>query len=179
MKILDLGCGAKKTPGATGIDLTPQQGVDIVHDLEVTPYPIADNVYDRIVIRHVIEHINNVVGLMQEVHRIGKRGATVEIHTPHYTSLNSYIDPAHRHHFSLFAFDIFCGNTDHGYNLGALYRLKKRTVEFWPLVEKPRFIPYHFLGLKWFIERHPHFYERFLAFLFPLKEFHVELEILK
>src|SRR3954466_6161455 len=122
-KILDLGCGNRKTPGSTGVDIAPLPGVDVVHDLSVFPYPIQSDSFDRIILRHVIEHIPDVVRLMKEIHRIGKPGAILEIYTPHFTSINSYSDPAHVHHFSLQTFDYFCGDTAHDYTLGVKYEM--------------------------------------------------------
>ena len=37
---LDIGCGANKQPGFVGIDIRPLDGVDIIHDLEVQPWPL-------------------------------------------------------------------------------------------------------------------------------------------
>ncbi len=179
MKILDLGCGDKKAKGAIGVDRVNLPGVDLVHDLEVFPYPFEGNSFDRIILKHVVEHIGDVIGLMEEIHRIANPRALVEIVTPHFTSLNSYNDPTHRHHFSLFAFDFFCGGTVHEYLVKKRFRSLKRSVEFWPIHDRLNWNPYHWMGLRWFVVHHPHFYERFLAFLFPLKEFTVWLEVEK
>ena len=178
-KILDLGCGARKTPGATGLDQVQLDGVDIVHDLDSYPYPIQAASYDRVVLRHVAEHVDDVVALMEECHRIVRPGGVVEIHVPHYTSSNSYNDPTHKHHFSLLTWEFFCGGTAHGYLVKFPFRMKKRVVDLWALHDKLGFEPYRWIGIAWLAERHPIFYERFLAFLFPLKEYSVELEVLK
>ena len=37
--ILDLGCGSKKRPGAIGVDINAASGADVIHDLDVLPYP--------------------------------------------------------------------------------------------------------------------------------------------
>lgn len=177
--ILDLGCGAKKTPGAIGLDRVPLDGVDIVHDLDVYPYPFEANAFDHVLIRHVAEHVEDVVLLMDEMHRIGRPGATIEIHAPHFTSSNSYADPTHKHHFSLMAFDFFCGRTNHGYILKSKFKRIRRELYFWELHKKLPIVPYHWLGLRWFATRHPIFFETFLTFLFPLKEFRVVLEVVK
>ena len=39
---LDIGCGANKQPNFVGIDMLPLKGVDIVWDLETTPWPLPD-----------------------------------------------------------------------------------------------------------------------------------------
>jgi len=179
MKTLDLGCGNRKIFGADGLDKTSLEGVDIVHDLNVFPYPIDDNSYDRIVLRHVVEHMPDIVGLMEQVHRIGKPEAFVEITTPHYTSCNSYIDPTHVHHFSLLAFNFFCGGTTHDYVAKSIFRMEDLRVECFPLHDKLPWISLRWLGLGWLARKHPIFYERFLAFLFPINEFCVKLKIVK
>jgi len=178
-KILDVGCGNRKIDGAVGMDREPLNAVDIVHDLDSFPYPQKDNSFDRIVLRHVLEHLTDVLRVMEEVHRIGKPGALVEIHTPHFTSLNSYNDPTHKHQFSLLAFEFFCGGTMHGYLVKSRFKMVKREVFFWPLHDKLPFTPYHWIGLKWIAERHPNFFERFLCFLFPIMEFRITLQVEK
>ena len=40
MKVLDIGCGNRKREGAFGIDVDPQSAADLVHDLNIFPYPI-------------------------------------------------------------------------------------------------------------------------------------------
>lgn len=178
-KILDLGCGNRKREGSVGLDRVALPNVDIVHDLERFPYPFPDSSFDRIILQHVIEHVENVVGLIEEIHRVGRPGAIVEIYTPHFTSSNSFNDPTHRHHFSLLTFDFFCGGTEHGYVHKAQFKLVDRNVEFWRFHDSIPFVPYHLIGLRKFAKSHPVFYERFLCFLFPLKEFSVFLSVVK
>ena len=36
---LNLGCGNKKYPGTVGVDISNRYSPDIVHDLNVFPYP--------------------------------------------------------------------------------------------------------------------------------------------
>ena len=54
---LDIGCGGNKQPGFIGMDKRPLDGVDIVHDLEVFPYPIPDGICNTVVGSHIAEHI--------------------------------------------------------------------------------------------------------------------------
>ena len=178
-KILDLGCGKNKVSGATGLDRVALPGVDIVHDMNVYPYPLEDNSFDRIVLKHIVEHIPNLVSLMNEVHRIGKPGSIVEIETPHFTSTNSYNDPTHVHHFSLLAFDFFCGDTKHDYLLKNRFRRSNLKVNFWPIHDTWSWFSYRLLGMKWIAEKHPVFFERFLTFFTPVRDFKVQLEVIK
>jgi SAM-dependent methyltransferase len=104
---LDLGCGRNKVPGAVGVDRYAVEGVDIVHDLDVYPYPFQSESFDEIYARHVIEHVESVVQFMSELHRIGRKGAKITIHTPHYSYTGSWRDPTHRWHFSSYSFEYF------------------------------------------------------------------------
>ena len=106
-KILDVGCGWNKVPGAIGIDSNPRAHADVVHDLGVVPYPFPDNEFDEIVCRHVIEHVPDVMALVSELHRIAKPGARLTIVTPHYTNPDWATDPTHRNHFNSYSFNCF------------------------------------------------------------------------
>ncbi len=57
--ILDIGCGINKIPDAVGMDIDPDSKADIIHDLNVFPYPINDNAFDRIYAKHIIEHLDD------------------------------------------------------------------------------------------------------------------------
>jgi len=70
VRIVELGCGTRKYPGSIGVDVKKRRFVDIVWDLEKTPYPFADNSIDMIVCREVIEHLHNTKGFMSEASRI-------------------------------------------------------------------------------------------------------------
>jgi SAM-dependent methyltransferase len=106
-KILVVGCGWNKVPGAIGIDSNPRAHADVVHDLGVVPYPFPDNDFDEIVCRHVIEHVPDVMALVSELHRIAKPGARLTIVTPHYTNPDWATDPTHRNHFNSYSFNCF------------------------------------------------------------------------
>ena len=106
-KVLDVGCGWNKVPGAIGIDSNPRAHADVVHNLGVVPYPFPDNEFDEIVCRHVIEHVPDVMALVTELHRIAKPGARLTIVTPHYTNPDWATDPTHRNHFNSYSFNCF------------------------------------------------------------------------
>ena len=48
MMKVNLGCGKQIKPGWTNIDNEKQLGVDVVHNLEVLPYPFQSNTVDFI-----------------------------------------------------------------------------------------------------------------------------------
>src|SRR5438132_6496197 len=85
MKLLDVGCGIHKQPGAIGIDRNPASRADVLADLDRFPYPFGDSSFDRLTAVHVIEHVEDVIRTMEEFHRLVRPGGTVRIETPHYT----------------------------------------------------------------------------------------------
>ncbi len=102
-KVLDVGCGWNKTPGAIGIDANPKTHADVIHDLGSIPYPFPDNDFDDIVCRHVAEHVPDVMSFIAELHRITKPGGRITITTPHYSNSEWATDPTHRNHFNSYA----------------------------------------------------------------------------
>jgi ubiquinone/menaquinone biosynthesis C-methylase UbiE len=129
---LDIGCGRNKNPEFMGIDINNWPGVDIVWDLEKFPWPIEDDIFDFIKATHVVEHINDQIGFFREIYRVAKSNAVVHLETPHFSSSNSWADPTHVRHFSLFFTDQMCGD---GYLVDATgrFELIHRRVNFGPL----------------------------------------------
>lgn len=54
---LELGGGNNPNPGFVNIDILPLERVDIVWDLERTPWPLPDACAFQVVASHVLEHI--------------------------------------------------------------------------------------------------------------------------
>ena len=107
MKILDLGCGTAKVPGAIGVDRFPLEGVDVVHDLREFPYPFPDNEVDVVYLNDVIEHLPDTIGTMEEVYRICKSRAKVFIRVLNWNSPLMWSDPTHVRAFTDKSFDFF------------------------------------------------------------------------
>ena len=106
-KVLDVGCGWNKTPGAIGMDANPRTHADVIHDLGSIPYPFPDNDFDDIVCRHVAEHVPDVMSFIAELHRITRPGGRIAITTPHYSNPDWATDPTHRNHFNSYSFNCF------------------------------------------------------------------------
>jgi SAM-dependent methyltransferase len=108
--ILDVGCGTRKIePGAIGIDISPDSGAEHVWNLDQYPWPLADNAFARIHMSHVIEHLDDPIRAMAEVHRVAADGADVFVTTPHFSSHNSYVDPTHKRHLAASSFAYLTG----------------------------------------------------------------------
>lgn len=113
-KVFNIGCGSQRYKHVTGIDRVKSPGADIIHDLNVFPWPIADSTADVILAFHVLEHVNDLPRVMEEIHRISKPGARIVIEVPYFRSVLAYQDPTHRRFFTTRTLDYFCPNTKLG-----------------------------------------------------------------
>jgi len=101
-KILDLGCGNNKVDGAIGIDIVDLDSVDIQHDILKFPYPFENNSFNKIFLRHVIEHFNlyDIEKIYTECYRILENGGILEVSVPHVFSTAAFSDPTHKQYFT-------------------------------------------------------------------------------
>jgi len=187
MKTLDVGCGNNKTPGAIGIDSNPGTQADIFHDLNVFPWPLEDNTFDRVICSHIVEHVQDLVRFMEEVHRLGKPGARVEIVTPHFSSRFSFTDPTHVRHLGLRSFDYFVARRNLTHTLTTrAFETQYAVPDFYlqPLFRVARMHlrlarPFRLTGIQWLANRFPDFYELYLTFILPARDMYIDLEVLK
>ena len=84
---LNLGCGNYKMDGFFNVDKFAYCEPDEVVDLEVFPWPWADNAVDEVVMSHVLEHLGQETkvyfGIIKELYRVCGDGAEVRIAVPH------------------------------------------------------------------------------------------------
>ncbi|MFZ3359319.1 MAG: methyltransferase domain-containing protein [Xanthobacteraceae bacterium] len=96
---LNLGCGNKHMDGWVNIDKVATPAVDQVVDLEQFPWPWPDDSADEVLLFHVLEHLGAetavYLGIIKELYRVCRDGATVLIAVPHPRH-DSYLgDPTH------------------------------------------------------------------------------------
>ena len=103
-RVLDIGCGTNKVPGAVGMDVNPRTAADVIHDLDDLPYPFADDEFDEVIGRHVIEHVRDPMAVMSELHRITRAGGMVKLVAPHWTNPDFATDLTHRNHLNSYSF---------------------------------------------------------------------------
>lgn len=105
--MLDLGCGRNKLAGSIGADLNPEAtAADVRCDLN-RPLPFAADSFDEVRAVHVIEHLEDIVRFVSEMHRVTRAGGKIYIATPHYSDYSSWCDPTHRWHLNSFSFFYF------------------------------------------------------------------------
>lgn len=130
--VLNLGCGRKRMDRAINLDRTAETQPDVVHDLNQTPWPFPDNAFQAVYASDVIEHLHDVVPVMEEIHRISCNGALIHITVPHFSCSNAFTDPTHRHHFGYSSFDYFTENNDLCFYSSARFRLRTARLVFYP-----------------------------------------------
>ena len=98
---LDIGCGDNKEQGAgwIGMDNVPFDDVDVLHDIEVQPWPFPKETFTLLSSAHVIEHIERhnkgVIRFMDEAWRVLKYDGQFRISCPFAGSLGFWSDPTH------------------------------------------------------------------------------------
>ena len=81
--------------------------------------PFEDNCFEEFYASHVIEHINDTLGLMQELHRIAKPNAKAIFRCPFGSNDSAFEDPTHVKQYFLNSFGYFSQpyywRADYGY----------------------------------------------------------------
>jgi predicted SAM-dependent methyltransferase len=124
---LDIGCGDNKQDGFIGLDKRELDGIDIVHDLEVFPYPLPDEVCSVIVGSHIVEHIKPwlTIDLFNELWRIMQPDGKLVLATPYAGSRPFWQDPTHCNGFNEVTWQYF----DPDYPLYDIYKPKPWLIE--------------------------------------------------
>jgi ubiquinone/menaquinone biosynthesis C-methylase UbiE len=166
-KILDLGCGKKKRAGAIGVDFNSRINVDVVHDLNEFPYPFEDQEFEEIYLDNTLEHLDNVIRVMEEVHRICMPGGQVKVIVPYFRSIWACIDPTHKHFFTVDSMAYF----DPQHSIAKRYdyteaRFHIEHIVFNETLESSKFKKLIVL----LANKYPHRYERYLSHLYPLDD---------
>jgi SAM-dependent methyltransferase len=158
--ILELGAGRTRSgPGVVTLDRAASTAPDVVHDINVVPWPLETSAFDVIRCYDVVEHLDNLLAVMEEIHRVGAPGARVEITTPHYSSANSWTDPTHRQHLGVRSFDYFTDGHPLNFYSHARFAVLERRIRFRNTL-KGRLA-------EQLANRRPEFYEEHLAWMLP------------
>jgi SAM-dependent methyltransferase len=160
--VLHLGAGLKHIPGAVTVDLNPDAGADVAWNLDTLPWPFPNDSFDAVVGLSIIEHLQDFLGVMGEIHRVLKPNGTAHILVPHFSSAASFVDPTHKQHLSARSCDYFIAGSDIGQEYGFYvpfrFELVRRYIHLQGLF---RYVP----GAEWAVSRFPALWEEYLCFV--------------
>lgn len=105
--ILGAGPAARKADGIVNVDVRKFPGIDVVHDLNVRPWPFEDGEAFHVNATHVLEHLEDLPETMDEIHRILCPGGSLYIEVPIVTQRNldlAFADPTHKQFLRIHSF---------------------------------------------------------------------------
>ncbi len=179
--VLDLGCGNDKIPGAFGIDVNPNSAADLIRSLDDTPWPLEESSITQVRAQDVLEHVHDFLKVVDEIYRVCRDGARIEVRMPFMSSANYATDPTHKRASTHRSFDYF-DPTKHlscyGYSksrfkieqfkyergyvgtVGQIFKQLDRAVVPW-------------------LERNADVYEQYFAYLYPMHNVSYTLRVEK
>ncbi len=101
---LDLACGQFVKPGFVGVDRSPDTKAEYLCDLTITPWvfgdmdeqeTVASESVEEVHCSHFVEHVPDLVGFMNELHRVMVPEGLVTIVHPYQFSKRAWQDPTH------------------------------------------------------------------------------------
>jgi len=96
---INLGSSGFNKEGYVNVDVRESVHPDVVHDLNVFPYPFADNSAALIEMTHVLEHLEKPFKVMKELHRILGPSGRLYIAVPHFS--RGFTHAEHEHGFDV------------------------------------------------------------------------------
>jgi len=140
MKILELGAGARpiKKEGIeiVHLDKIPLPDIEVVIDLNrISPLfggqklPFNDEEFDEVLAYDIIEHIIDVIPLIEEIYRVLKPKGIVRIRTTNYKFSNAFRDPTHYHFFTDQSFDYFDPSSELFSRYGHISKARFKVLE--------------------------------------------------
>ncbi|MBS3078626.1 methyltransferase domain-containing protein [Candidatus Pacearchaeota archaeon] len=166
---LHLGCGTDIRQGFINLDSVKLPGVDIVHNLDKFPWPFKDNSFEYIISISTLEHLENLIKVMEEIHRICKNNAIIEIRVPHFASLGAFKDPTHRIFFSYYSMDYFTKDFDYNFYTKARFNIIERKIIYGSVFKI-------FQGIS---NLFPKIHEIILRKFLPVQDLYFKLEVIK
>lgn len=106
---LNIGCGKKHMKGYVNCDMYEETNADMIFDLE-KKLPFEDNSIKEIYASMVVEHVTNIIQLINEFHRICVPGAKILIRVPFFSSWHFSTGVTHVRAFNHRSLDFFNGH---------------------------------------------------------------------
>lgn len=121
---INLGSGLRYLDGYINIDKSTKFKTDLVFNLEqleLIPLNYQEGEIDEINASHILEHIHNIIPLMNECYRILKKGGKMFIEVPQGDGI--WADPTHVRAFNLMSFRYYCDYYNEIYGITCKFRI--------------------------------------------------------
>jgi len=171
---LNLGCGDDYREDMINIDIDKSKKADIHCNLE-KGIPVKDNSIEYIFTRHCLEHLHQeyFTFMINEMKRVCKNGAIIEIYLPYFTSFLYFRTMTHYTPMTLTTFDGlgFEVINKKMYFFRVSYPYKENKVANTLRIFNPilSFLPNTF----------PRIYERLFCWTYPMEELYFKLKVNK
>jgi len=159
---LNIGCGKNICNDFINLDKVPFNDSVVQYDLEDFPYPFPDNHFDEIRAWHILEHLSDLQQAMDELHRVCKPNAVLDIRVPYFSSQGAFNNPEHKRFFTWRTFEYF-----------PKFKIEKRRLHFRSIPKGKTPIVDDLINLK------PMLYQRLFCWIFPIAELEVKLIAIK
>jgi len=104
--VLNIGCGFNNRKfGDIDFDINIKAEPDVCGNCEQLPF--KDESFDSIKAVHVLEHVDDIVSVMDECWRVLKRNGTMQVHVPMFPHELAIADPTHKRFFVPRTFSYF------------------------------------------------------------------------
>jgi hypothetical protein len=146
---------------------------DLPCDLDIYPWPFDDSSCGRVVMDRTLDRVDDAVRAMEEVWRIARPGAIVEITADHFSRAYARTDPARKRFVSYRTINFFSENVEFGYKYYATARfaLVDRHIVFGPgAARRP---------IEALANRATRVYEHFFALMVPAETLRFTLRAVK
>lgn len=120
---LNLGCGRKYLVGYVNCDLSREVKADKYFDLNSFPYPFESECADEILLDNVLEHLDDILRVMTELHRILRPGGRLRVLVPYGKSDWALQDPTHKHFFTEQSLNYFVEGNPYNYYTNVRFRM--------------------------------------------------------
>lgn len=176
---LNLGCGRDYRKGFVNIDINEEVKKDFKVDFEKGLKLFKDNTFNYVYSRHVLEHIDprKLRFIMDEIYRVCKPGAIVDIYVPHFSCGKTYQSYDHLTFMSWFTFSV---------KEFSKFKIVKRKLSFMrdeleytgnPNLNKIAKIINPVFSF--FPNKSPFIYERLFCWIYPMEEIHFRFKVMK
>jgi ubiquinone/menaquinone biosynthesis C-methylase UbiE len=169
---LNIGCGRTIKKGFVNLDWKKIEGIDMVHNLNKYPWPFKDNSFDFVLAAHVLEHLDDPMRAMKELHRIVRERGVVEIHLPHFASISAYIDPTHKHFFSVNSFSYFTKEHSLDFYFDFKYAIISKKITF------PKYFSILRPVFSYFANKFQGFYEANICYILRPEHIKIKLRVI-